>query len=1001
MNNDLLNISLNQGKQFKTYQTKIKKSVLRSKRKNLKEGFVTAEQEMLVRPPDEGYKQIFQQEQASANATKSVSQKELNELTNLHNKFNNLMQQYNTIQASIGSSSLATINRISPNNPYINKIIKFPTGELYYVTSQGIAKSIASEEILNSLSTKKNPVNIEIQWLNDYLIPGQTIPTSPSLIVGSPVKINENLGNEGRNVYVSNMVNNPTSTYYGCYNDKPAPTEVLLLPIMNSSNYVNGYQSFASSIYQDNNDFAGPWCAFDNNVNTWWHSYEGAPHDYDANTGQYKGQFGVPNIINSSGQPQTIMGEYLQINLPNLNLVTVTKYDIQGRQDCCGDPNGKDPNTNARDPNTWYILGWKDNQWYQVDYQSNVSFNWQMKTFNITNPQAYGAYIILVTAVGDPNSPVGMRSSVQIATWNLYANQESSITNDQRAMNWDEGPYITFEQCQKNALDNGYQYFGLQDYRSDGTAACLMSNDITKTISYGNANIQTSITPIWASNTVNNPGAYASLTTDGNLIVYSADNKILFSSSSGDSKCSSYYSEFPDTDNPGYDIFSTSNMSPEDCKKSCDDNVNCAGYLVGNTVFQNYCWLKNASNSSNFKQYSGLNYFEKNPAQANCKFILILQDDGQVGIYKGENVSQAGESIWKTNTFGKQKSPNNAYIASLGKTGTNYMTSGNSLMSGEWIGSNDGSLQLLMQSDGNLVLYTTEQNSGCVTGKLNKSYGGPWVNAVYKIDNVGNKSSLGKVGFVDSDSVLKPYPDNMLGQSQVYQIFQGYDSPGNDLGSWSGVSQSDCETQCNSNTNCYGYAYDPSNQICWIKDSSIYPKGDKISNPNRVLGIRKPGIINPSGCPSDIVDIDSIQYDNYTKGDQMTMDTKCSTPLVSQKDQLSYDNIQSQLIILGNDIASKMENLYNQDKNIYNRLNMNESQFKKYIEKYKNVNMEIKKELELDSTNNNMEGMLNMNDVNGMLSNTDLVVLQENYNYIFWSVLAIGIVTITINIMKK
>jgi hypothetical protein len=42
-----------------------------------------------------------------------------------------------------------------------------------------------------------------------------------------------------------------------------------------------------------------------------------------------------------------------------------------------------------------------------------------------------------------------------------------------------------------------------------------------------------------------------------------------------------------------------------------------------------------------------------------------------------------------------------------------------------------------------------------------------------------------------------------------------------------------------------------------------------------------------------------------------------------------------------------------------------------------------------------------MNDVNGMLSNTDIVVLQENYNYIFWSVLAIGIVTVTINLMKK
>jgi len=87
--------------------------------------------------------------------------------------------------------------------------------------------------------------------------------------------------------------------------------------------------------------------------------------------------------------------------------------------------------------------------------------------------------------------------------------------------------------------------------------------------------------------------------------------------------------------------------------------------------------------------------------------------------------------------------------------------------------------------------------------------------------------------------------------------------------------------------------------------------------------------------------------------------------------------------------------------NIYKKLNMNETQFKKDIVNYKTVNMKIRKELELDSNTNNIEGMMNMNDVNGMLSNTDIVVLQENYNYIFWSVLAIGIVTVTINLMKK
>jgi hypothetical protein len=42
-----------------------------------------------------------------------------------------------------------------------------------------------------------------------------------------------------------------------------------------------------------------------------------------------------------------------------------------------------------------------------------------------------------------------------------------------------------------------------------------------------------------------------------------------------------------------------------------------------------------------------------------------------------------------------------------------------------------------------------------------------------------------------------------------------------------------------------------------------------------------------------------------------------------------------------------------------------------------------------------------MNDINSMLSDTDIRVLQENYGYIFWSILAVGLLTITVNQIKK
>ena len=94
-----------------------------------------------------------------------------------------------------------------------------------------------------------------------------------------------------------------------------------------------------------------------------------------------------------------------------------------------------------------------------------------------------------------------------------------------------------------------------------------------------------------------------------------------------------------------------------------------------------------------------------------------------------------------------------------------------------------------------------------------------------------------------------------------------------------------------------------------------------------------------------------------------------------------------------------MEKLYNQDNQIHQKFNTNAEQFKKDIQKYKLTNEKIKYEL------SNIEGMtnmnMNMNDLNGMLSDSDIRILQANYSYIMWSILAIGILTITINTIKK
>jgi hypothetical protein len=53
-------------------------------------------------------------------------------------------------------------------------------------------------------------------------------------------------------------------------------------------------------------------------------------------------------------------------------------------------------------------------------------------------------------------------------------------------------------------------------------------------------------------------------------------------------------------------------------------------------------------------------------------------------------------------------------------------------------------------------------------------------------------------------------------------------------------------------------------------------------------------------------------------------------------------------------------------------------------------------------TNNfNPSSLKTDQDINEMLVDSDLIVLQSNYNYMVWGILGVSILFITINIMKK
>ena len=137
-------------------------------------------------------------------------------------------------------------------------------------------------------------------------------------------------------------------------------------------------------------------------------------------------------------------------------------------------------------------------------------------------------------------------------------------------------------------------------------------------------------------------------------------------------------------------------------------------------------------------------------------------------------------------------------------------------------------------------------------------------------------------------------------------------------------------------------------------------------------------------------------------------DPFCRDAVISETSKAKIQDLQSRMVVKGQEISAKIQELYQRDKTIFDKMDVNNAELKKKISQYmrtvmgKNTNSKMLNPTSLTNKNSMKEGMqnLDMSDINGMLADTDLRVLQENYSYVLWSVLAVGLLTITINVMK-
>lgn len=183
--------SINQGIQFKKYQTNIginlEKKAKDLKSANLLETFTNNNSNNNI-----DSKSLIEQTNYIIDANNYETQS--TNINNLRQEYNNALNEYKSLISNIQDNINDYVSNIKSTNPYLNSVIQFESGYKCYVTLKGVVKYIPSKDILNSLNLSTQIINVNLPWKHEYSIPGNYIPTRPPMISGDPMEFGESVG---------------------------------------------------------------------------------------------------------------------------------------------------------------------------------------------------------------------------------------------------------------------------------------------------------------------------------------------------------------------------------------------------------------------------------------------------------------------------------------------------------------------------------------------------------------------------------------------------------------------------------------------------------------------------------------------------------------------------------------------------------------------------------------------------------------------------------------
>ena len=579
---------------------------------------------------------------------------------------------------------------------------------------------------------------------------------------------------------------------------------------------------------------------------------------------------------------------------------------------------------------------------------------------------------------------------------------------------------LTPEQCKSYAMNEGYNYYGINNN------ACYLTNSITEL----KKSVPTFTTvPVWASNTQGTTAKFATMNSKGQLLVTDGNNNVIWSSKATDESCAANGGNIDmesivatyGADCNGSSICNATN----DVKNKINSIHNKTNYSIPIT---NPFMGANKKCSFDISYQCGNSNYSQNIIDAygktliidctndvkKCDFMIEIKDEGMLILKNNNNDKNNMDVIWQADlTPNIPIIANSEYMASKGKYGRNYLKTGESLTANEWIGSPNGMLKLMMQPDGNLVLYTFQQKNTCeLNSESNMMMGNSSLNiaAFYNLlysnamASVSNpiKSLLFSLGFITADSKLKVIDknnDEKIGLDNNYDVFNSYTIMGNDLSIIDAdMTYDKCQTECTNNNQCGGYVWNKGANVCYLKEKNT-PFQEKTWDTNTMLGVRRPRIV--SGGNLELNNVDAIEFANYEKVPDNYTEDIYNDGTLGKIDMDNLTDMQNQMDALGSTIMTQLQNTKTNDKNDYVEMDKNIATFEKILKKYEKA-QQILSNNKTNKTSK-IEGFIGSSDTGYVkqLFDTTMLLIQGQLSYAFLILVVIIIIYATIMSISK